>query len=273
MAMVYGDVLLRVYRATRPYEAVEGSTDRLYQEWVERCDASVYQGRFRDFNKNLQEIVRDFDNLERLDIRKPKIGIVGEILVKFHPFANNQVVDFLEREGAEVVVPDLLDFFLYSLYSNIFKYESLAGRKKEKTLATWSINALEVYRRSARNALRKSRNFHEQATIGSLTEGAKPILSLGNSMGEGWFLTGEMVELIDSGVENIVCVQPFGCLPNHITGKGVIKELNARYSFANIVAVDYDPGASEVNQINRLKLMLSKAYKNMEKKEAQDKEA
>lgn len=266
MAMIYGDVLLRVYRATRPYEAIKGSTDTLYEEWVKKCDQSVYDGKFKQFNTNMQKIVKDFDELPRLDIQKPKVGIVGEILVKFHPFANNQVVEFLESEGAEVVVPDLMDFFLYSLYANIFRYENLAGKRKEKTLATWSINALEVYRRSARNALRKSKNFHEQATIGSLTEGAKPILSLGNSMGEGWFLTGEMVELIDSGVDNIVCVQPFGCLPNHITGKGVIKELHNRYKNANIVAVDYDPGASEVNQINRLKLMMSKAFKTMEQK-------
>lgn len=265
MAMFYGDVLLRVYRATRPYEAIKGSTDTLYEEWVKKCDQSVYDGKFKQFNTNMQKIVKDFDELPRLDIQKPKVGIVGEILVKFHPFANNQVVEFLESEGAEVVVPDLMDFFLYSLYANIFRYENLAGKRKEKTLATWSINALEVYRRSARNALRKSKNFHEQATIGSLTEGAKPILSLGNSMGEGWFLTGEMVELIDSGVDNIVCVQPFGCLPNHITGKGVIKELHNRYKNANIVAVDYDPGASEVNQINRLKLMMSKAFKNLER--------
>ena len=263
MAIIYGDVLLRVYRATKPYEAVEGSTEALYRKWIEKCDDSVFNGKFKQFSNNMKKIVEEFDELPRLDIKKPKVGIVGEILVKFHPFANNQVVDFLEKEGAEVVVPDLLDFFLYSLYSNIFKFENLAGKKKEKTLANWAISALEVYRGSARNALRKSKHFHEQATIGSLTEGAKPILSLGNSMGEGWFLTGEMVELIDSGVENIVCVQPFGCLPNHITGKGVIKELHHRYRDANIVAVDYDPGASEVNQLNRLKLMMSKAFKNM----------
>ncbi|MDD2370659.1 MAG: acyl-CoA dehydratase activase-related protein [Firmicutes bacterium] len=271
MAIIYGDVLLRVYRATKPYEATEGSTEALYKKWVEKCDDSVYKGKFKQFSNYMKKIVEEFDELPRLDIKKPKVGIVGEILVKFHPFANNSVVDFLEKEGAEVVVPDLLDFFLYSLYSNIFKFEKLAGKKKEKTLAIWAINALEVYRRSARNALRKSKHFHEQATIGSLTEGAKPILSLGNSMGEGWFLTGEMVELIDSGVENIVCVQPFGCLPNHITGKGVIKELHHRYNDANIVAVDYDPGASEVNQINRLKLMLSKAYKNINNNAKNDK--
>lgn len=263
MAIIYGDVLLRVYRATKPYEAETGATEALYRKWTAKCDESVYKGKFKQFSTNLKKIVQEFDELPRLDIKKPKVGIVGEILVKFHPFANNQVVDFLEKEGAEVVVPDLLDFFLYSLYSNIFRFDKLAGKKKEKTLANWAISALEVYRGSARNALRKSKHFHEQATIGSLTEGAKPILSLGNSMGEGWFLTGEMVELIDSGVENIVCVQPFGCLPNHITGKGVIKELHQRYRDANIVAVDYDPGASEVNQLNRLKLMMSKAFKNM----------
>ena len=269
MAIIYGDLLLRVYRATKAYELVPGSATELYEKWVKKCDNSVYNGKFRQFSSNMQKIVKEFDELSRNDVKKPRVGIVGEILVKFHPYANNDVVDFLEKEGVEVVVPDLLDFFLYSLYGNIFRFEQLAGKKKEKIFANFAINALEIYRRSARNALRKSKHFHEQATIGSLTEGAKPILSLGNSMGEGWFLTGEMVELIDSGVDNIVCVQPFGCLPNHITGKGVIKELNKRYMDANIVAVDYDPGASEVNQINRLKLMLSKAYKNMGKREEQ----
>ena len=268
MAVVYGDILLRVVRATKPYELVPGSTNELYEKWVLKCNDSIFNGKFRQFSGNMEKIVKEFDAIPRNGVKKPRVGVVGEILVKFHPFANNNVVDFLEKEGAEVVVPDLLDFFLYSLYGNVFRYDQLAGKKKDKSVANFAISALEIYRRSARNALRKSKNFHEQATIGSLTEGAKPILSLGNSMGEGWFLTGEMVELIDSGVDNIVCVQPFGCLPNHITGKGVIKELNKRYRDANIVAVDYDPGASEVNQINRLKLMLSKAFKNLEHRDS-----
>ena len=265
MAFIYGDVLLRILRGTRPYEKEKGSTDALYQHWIDKCNENVYTGKFRQFNDDLKKMIKDFDELPRLNIEKPKVGVVGEILVKFHPYANNNVVEFLEKEGAEVVVPDLLDFMLYSLYSNVFRSDELAGKKKDKQVGYFMINILEIYRKAARKALRVSKHFTEQATIKSLTEGAKPILSLGNNMGEGWFLTGEMVELIESGVNNIVCVQPFACLPNHITGKGIIKELQRRFEFANIVPVDYDPGISEVNQVNRLKLMLSKAYKNIGK--------
>lgn len=185
--------------------------------------------------------------------------------MKFHPTANNQIVEFLEEEGAEAVMPDLYDFVLYTQFNNIYKYEALSGSFKSMAISKTVIKVLENLRKDMVKALRASKRFHPPEPIEVLAEKAKPHLSLGNQTGEGWFLTAEMVELIDSGVDNIACLQPFGCLPNHITGKGMIKALRAAYPSSNIVPIDYDPGASEVNQINRIKLMLSTAFKKLEK--------
>jgi len=198
------------------------------------------------------------------NIKKPRVGIVGEILVKFLPSANNHLVELLEAEGAEAVMPDLLDFFQYCFYNNNYKYEYLGKTKKSARNGNLGIAALEALRHPVVSALKKSKRFHPPVHIKTLAEYARPIVSIGNQTGEGWFLTGEMVELIKSGASNIVCCQPFACLPNHIVGKGVIKSLRHAYPDANIVAIDYDPGASEVNQVNRIKLMLATARKNME---------
>ena len=169
----------------------------------------------------------------------------------------------LEEEGAEAVCPDLMDFFMYSLYNANFKAEYLGKKKSSAKINNILIQYLEYYRKPATEALKASKRFEPTTHISKLAEYADPIVSCGNQTGEGWFLTGEMIELIQSGVPNIVCAQPFGCLPNHVVGKGVIKELRRQYADTNIVAVDYDPGASEVNQLNRIKLMLSTAAKNM----------
>lgn len=192
--------------------------------------------------------------------------MVGEILVKFQPCANNNIVDLLEAEGAEAVMPDLSGFLDYCAYNANYKHEFLGKTKKSATINNWVIKFLDLYRSTARKELAASKHFNSIAHIDELAEYAKPIVSLGNQTGEGWFLTAEMIELIKSDVPNIVCCQPFGCLPNHIVGKGVIKELRAAYPDANIVAVDFDPGASEVNQLNRIKLMLSTAQKNLNAK-------
>ena len=210
-----------------------------------------------------REIIREFDQLPITDEVKPRVGIVGEILVKFLPAANNYLVDLLESEGAEAVVPDLLDFFFYCFYNSNFKAEMLGMSKKTAKLCNLGIWFLEKVRLAARKEFEKSRHFIPPSRIEDTANMAKDIVSLGNQTGEGWFLTGEMLELIHSGTPNIVCTQPFGCLPNHVVGKGVIKELRRQYPLANIVAIDYDPGASEVNQLNRIKLMLSAAKKNM----------
>ena len=220
-----------------------------------------------EFSRNVRGIVRDFDTLPLIDgLRKPKVGIVGEILVKFSPLANNYIVDLLEKEGAEAVMPDLMDFLLYCFYNQNFKYENLGASWKGKTLCNAAIRLLEHFRKSARKALAQSSRFTPPGDIHELAEMARSYVSIGNQTGEGWFLTGEMLELIGEGVQNIVCTQPFGCLPNHIVGKGVIKELKRHHPNANIIAVDYDPGASEVNQLNRIKLMLSVAQSKLKDK-------
>ena len=260
---VYGDLLMRVLLKTRPYEKVKNSANELYESWVEKCKESTRTGDLKLFKKNVYKIVEDFDNLELTDEVKPKVGLVGEILVKFHPTANNNIIDVIESEGAEAVMPDLIDFFLYCSYDGNFKYKKLTGDKKSLVTSYAAVLGIEFYRKDMKKALNKSKRFEAPKSIEELARGAEPLLSLGNQTGEGWFLTAEMVELIQSGVKNIVCMQPFGCLPNHVTGKGMIKELKRQYPGSNITAIDYDPGASEVNQINRIKLMLSVAFKKL----------
>ena len=264
-AIVYGDVFMRTVYHTRPYEVKPGSVNKLHRQWDAKCKRDIAKGNFYTFQKNIRGIIRDFDRIPLKNIKKPRVGIVGEILVKFLPDANNHLVELLEREGAEAVVPDLLDFFMYSFYNSNFKYRYLGKSKKSAIVSNSAIWVVERYRQTLRKELAKSNRFEPPAYIKDLAEYAKPFVSIGNQTGEGWFLTGEMVELIHSGAPNIVCTQPFACLPNHVVGKGVIKEIRQAFPDANIVAIDYDPGASEVNQINRIKLMLSAAEKNMNK--------
>ena len=267
MGIVYGDILMRVLYRVRPYEKIKGSANLLYNSWVERCKESVRSGKHSTFKENIYKIVEEFDNLKLNDVKKPKVGLVGEILVKFHPTANNNVVDVIEKEGAEAVMPDLFDFLLYCAYDSNFKHEYLSDKKTTKIIKNTAIEILEYYRKDMRKALEKSKRFHAPCSIYELAGMASEILSLGHQTGEGWFLTAEMIELINSGAQNIICMQPFACLPNHVTGKGMIKGLKSRYPKANITAVDYDPGASEVNQLNRIKLMMSVAFKNYQPNE------
>lgn len=272
-ALVYGDLFMRVLYRVRPYEKIPGSANALYEKWNSICIDSINKNKRGSFKKNIKGIVKEFDQLELNDIIKPRVGLVGEILVKFHPDANNHVVEVIESEGAEAVMPDLIDFFLYTAYDANFKFKNLNGTFKRLIVNNLVIFAIEWYRRYARKYLKRSKRFEPPHSIYHLADGASEILSIGNQTGEGWFLTAEMIELIKSGAGNIVCMQPFACLPNHVTGKGMIKELRRRYPESNIVAVDYDPGASEVNQLNRIKLMLSVAFKNLkgEEKIAQNK--
>ncbi len=266
-AIVFGDIFMKCVYRIRPYEAVKGSADAMHEKWAEVCKdflSSGYPSR-RRFQRLCREIIKDFDqNIELLDVKKPRVGVVGEILVKFLPAANNYLVELLESEGAEAVVPDLLDFLLYCFYNQNFKVSHLGMKKSKAAIGNLGIRALEWFRAPADKAFGASRHFDPPADIRELGKMASEIVSLGNQTGEGWFLTGEMLELIHNGAPNIVCTQPFACLPNHVVGKGVIKELRRRYPESNIVAIDFDPGASEVNQLNRIKLMLSTANKNME---------
>ena len=265
-AAVFGDIFMKCVYRMRPYEAVPGTTNAVHRRWVKVCSEFVSTGypSRKKFKTLCRNIISDFDQIETLDIRKPRVGVVGEILVKFLPAANNHLVDLLESEGAEAVVPDLIDFLLYCFYNQNFKVSHLGMKKTKALTGNLGIKALEWFRAPASEAFRESKHFDPPADIADLAKMASEIVSIGNQTGEGWFLTGEMLELIHSGAGNIVCTQPFACLPNHVVGKGVIKELRRLYPQSNIVAIDFDPGASEVNQLNRIKLMLSTANKNLE---------
>lgn len=263
---VFGDILMKCLYRMRPYEAVKGSANALHRKWEKRC-ISFLTGKhvgFNQFNHICRQMIREFDTLPITSEKKPRVGIVGEILVKFLPAANNHLAELLEQEGAEAVCPDLIDFMCYCFYNQNFKAEQLGFKKSLAKKGNLGIAAIEFIRRAANKEFEKSKHFTPSAKIEDLANMAKPIVSMGNQTGEGWFLTGEMMELLHSDTPNIVCIQPFGCLPNHIVGKGVIKAIRKDYPQANIVAVDYDPGASEVNQLNRIKLMLSTAFKKLQ---------
>ncbi len=265
-AIQLGDLLMTCLYRTRPYEKVAGSANALLEKWSQKCKDEALLGIKRSKFVELSEgIVSEFDNLPCKDFgSKPRVGVVGEILVKFHPTANNCIVDKIEEEGCEVVVPGLLEFFLFGLVGGMYQRE--IGKPKSSEIgAKLGVKGSRWLREPAMKALDRSNRFSRPADILELGEYASEILSLCNSMGEGWLLTAEMCELIKSGTPNIVCAQPFACLPNHVVGKAVLKELRRIYPESNVVAVDYDPGASEVNQLNRIKLMISVAKANLKK--------
>ena len=270
MAVVYGDLFMRVLYATRPYEVEKGSANALYEKWNEIAMENCRNGNWDEFKKNCKGICMDFDELPLRDIKKPKVGVVGEILVKYHPTANNDIVGVIEEEGGEAVVLDLLDFILYGMHNKEFNYEHLSGTYMQMKGNKAAIALLEKIRKPMRVALRESKRFEEPAHIEETARSAQQVISLGNQCGEGWLLTGEMVELIEHGVENIACLQPFACLPNHVTGKGMMKAMRKFSPKANIVAIDFDPGASHVNQLNRIKLMMTTAHKNLRKSQETD---
>ncbi len=274
-ACTWGDILLSVSQRIRPYEINEGETNAVYDKWQKRLynDLVTMNRKNLKLKKVIDEIIADFDAIPIDDsVRKPKVGVVGEILVKFHPDANNDVVGVIESEGGEAVMPGLADFMLYCLYNNNFKRDNLGMKASTARLCNLAIWGIESYRKHAEKVMKANPKFASRAPghIAEIAEGAKKVLQLGHCTGEGWFLTGEMIELINSGVPNIVCVQPFACLPNHVTGKGMIKELRRQYPQSNIVAIDYDPGASEVNQLNRIKLMMAVAFENIRKEDELD---
>ena len=260
-AAVCGDLLMRCLYRVRPYELKPGSANALHQKWQEICiETLTRKHTMADYAKLCAGIVAAFDAFPIDEaLCKPRVGVVGEILVKYMPLANNHLVELLEREGAEAVVPDLMDFLNYSLYNATYKAEFLGTSKSGKTFSEAGISLIQRIRKPALKALKASRRFEPPMPIEAIAQQTKPFLSIGNQYGEGWFLAGEMIELLKSGVPNIVCIQPFACLPNHVVGKGVIKALKKQFPQANIAAVDYDPGASEVNQLNRIKLMLAAA--------------
>ena len=265
---VFGDVFQKVVYRMRPYELVPGSVDALHEKWVKKCVEFVTQKHLNipKMYRMIRQIIKEFDAIPiDENLKKPRVGIVGEILVKYSPAGNNRLVELLESEGAEAVVPELMGFMLYCFYDQIYKDEHFSTGAKAAAISKFAIWGIEAFTAPVNKAYKKSKHFEPTPKIAKLVDYAKEYVSIGNQTGEGWFLVGEMIELINSGVPNIVCTQPFGCLPNHIVGKGVIKEIRRTNPDANIVAIDYDPGASEVNQLNRIKLMLSTAIKRMKK--------
>jgi predicted CoA-substrate-specific enzyme activase len=266
MALIYGDLFMRLLYRTRPYERFPGSARILYEKWKERAKEQLKTGGKRDFRYNIRKIVEEYDHLELMEIQKPRIGVVGEILLKYHPTANNDIVQIIEEGGAEAVVPDLMDYFLYSAFNSGFRFRYLAGSKLSYRLCQLALSYLTGYRDIMKKELAGSRRFLAPTPIEELAHMASTLLSLGNQTGEGWLVTAEMMEFIEQGTKNILCIQPLACLPNHVTGKGMIKPLKERFPQANIMPIDYDPGLSSVNQLNRIKLMLSVAMKEYENK-------
>lgn len=264
IAILYGDIMMKCVLRTRPYEKVPGSSEQIMNSWYERIIASCFSMKRGEFARNCKQIVSEFEALPLIDEVKPRVGIVGEILVKYHPNANNNLIKIIEDEGGEAVVPSFVDFFEYTMYNKIFNYNHLSGNKKEMLLNKLYLKAIEYYRKEARNAFSESSRFEADEHLETIVHNAEEFISIGNQCGEGWLLTGEMVGLIKSDVKNILCLQPFACLPNHVVGKGMLKALRSYDDKANIVAIDYDPGASNVNQLNRIKLMMSTAFTNLE---------
>ncbi len=259
-AVVYGDLLQNVTNRMRPYELIPGSTDKLFAKWMAKVKEELDHGNFLKYRQTIQELVQDFDAIPLIpNLWKPKVGVVGEILVEYHPVANNHLEEVLAREGAEVVMPELANFLLYMAFDGITRHDILDGSWLNKVGAQMFIKVADFFMSPMRKALAKSKHFTAPVSIYKVAELAAQHVSLGNMAGEGWLLPGEMTKLMEEGVRNVVCLQPWACLPNHILGKGVFREIRRTYEDANLVAMDCDAGASEVNQLNRLKLMLSVA--------------
>ncbi|WP_081387654.1 2-hydroxyacyl-CoA dehydratase [Paenibacillus odorifer] len=265
-AACYGDLMMRMLNHFRPHEVVPGSAEILFRKGMERCKASLSNFSFREYKRLIREIVAEFCKLPVTGVTKPRVGIVGEILIKFHPDANNRIIEMIEAEGGEAVMPDFLDFIFYCVYNPIYKAEQFGKSKRLGYINPMLISYLEIYRKPIKVALEDAGLAKGRENIYGLAEKASRLVSVGNQMGEGWFLTAEMMDLLDNGVNNIACIQPFACLPNHITGRGMIKGLKELYPGANIVAIDYDAGVSVVNQANRIKLMMSIASSQEETK-------
>lgn len=263
MGMMYGDALQQVLYRTRPYEKVKGTAEALFHKWQDIFAKQLEKADFSSYKKNMRAMIDEFDHIEMTDEKKPRIGVVGEIYVKFHPIANNHIVRMVEEAGGEIVVSGLADFFFYGQLDNQFRHKYLSGSWKDSFFSKTAVKLLEWYRKPYAEAVAKSRHFDKLTSIYDIAKEAKKYLSLGHEAGEGWFLTGDMIDLIHRGAKNIVCLQPWACLPNHVTGKGMIKTLKAAFPDTNIVAIDYDPSASSVNQANRLKLMLTTTFESI----------
>jgi len=245
----------------RAYEVNPGETEKVYKRWMKKAKLLVAKSNIKQFKQGIVEMVKDFEKIE-LDktLVKPKVGIVGEILIKYHPFGNNDIIKKLEEEGAEVVMPDFMGFIKFVATHKITFNKLLNIDKTKAKIFKYAIKLIDKLEDTSRiNLANSEKKYLPTCNIWELEKKVQDILSIGNQTGEGWFLTAEMIEYIEHGISNVVCVQPFACLPNHIVGKGVIKTIREKFPEANIVPIDYDPGASETNQTNRIKLLMTVA--------------
>lgn len=272
-AMVYGDLIVLLANQTRPYELNAGETDRMVSYWMDRLvkefSEGVKIGR-KKVNENMNLICADFAKIPVGEKNKTKVGVVGEIYVKYSPLGNNNLEEFLLSEGCEPVVPGLMDFIIFKVYNREVDVNLYGGSTIKKIACHILKGYIERYQQDMIDTINKYPMFRAPGTFRHLEHLAMNYRGAGNKMGEGWLLTGEMLELINDGVNNIVCTQPFGCLPNHIVGKGMIRRIKDDYPESNIVAIDYDPSATRINQENRIKLMLANTGKMKEFVKAED---
>ena len=262
-AIVYADMLMWLANQTRPYEINKGETDKLVGYWEDKL-SKEYQNavnlRIGKIKSNLINITQDFSKIAKRDEKRIRVGIVGEIYIKYAPLGNNNLEDFLANEGCEVVVPGLLDFLIFKADNRVDDIKIYGGNPIKKFLVNKFINFMLYLQKVMKSIIEEYSNYvpvTQYKELKSLV--TKDYVGYGNKMGEGWLLTAEMLDLCHMGVNNIVCTQPFGCLPNHIAGKGMIRKIKENNPDSNIVAIDYDPGATKVNQENRIKLMLANA--------------
>ena len=266
-SVIYGDLIMLLKNQVEPYEVNEGDAKKLTQKWIDDISADFQRGKgysFSEIKKTLPEITKSFAKIPVKDIKKTKVGVVGEIYVKYSPLANNHLEEFLFSQGCEVMVPGLLGFINFKVDNRLEDIKLYGGNPFKKIamqIAMWYLSKIEKNLNDAAAAYGK---FTVPAPYAHIKEMCTKIIGPGCKMGEGWLLTAEMMELIESGYGNIVCAQPFGCLPNHIVGKGMIRKLKEMYPQSNIVPIDYDPGATKVNQENRIRLMLAVANENKE---------
>lgn len=267
-AVLYGDLLMNLSNQCRPYEVNKGETDALAQKWTEYLSDQINREgvSYKTVKKNYELIIRDFRKIERIKEEKVKVGVVGEIYVKYSPLANNSLEKVLQDEGAEVVVPGLVDFILYTCHAMHTDKDLYGDRGIKYPLIKLVYYWILKKQKDMLNAVKKDGEFRVLSSFDHTQTLIKDYISVGGKMGEGWLLTAEMLELNENGIHNIVCTQPFGCLPNHIFGKGMMKILKQRNPEINIVAIDYDASASEVNQLNRIKLMLANGKEALKKR-------
>ncbi len=269
--VIYGDLIMLLKNQVEPYEVNKGDAERLTQKWIDDISKNLSKGKgysYFEIKKALPEITKTFAEIPVKDIKKTKVGVVGEIYVKYSPLANNHLEEFLFEQGCEVMVPGLLGFINFKVDNRLEDIKLYGGnifKKIAMKIAMWYLSKTEKNLNDAAAAYGK---FTVPAPYAHIKEICTKIIGPGCKMGEGWLLTAEMMELIESGYGNIVCAQPFGCLPNHIVGKGMIRKLKEMYPQSNIVPIDYDPGATKVNQENRIRLMLAVANENKETAES-----